>query len=191
LIYPPQNSIQKQKIKTAISLLFFFFLVLLLSAQPRTARVRQYEKIEVDSQMVEVPEDTTKYSDYKPDKKFAIYFGLLQGGGSLVGVDVEYLFADHFGIQAGVGLVGFGFAFNYHFKKDIKSSGISLIYWHQGIGDTFAQSVAGVTYVFRGRRWFTFQAGLGIPLETGPGLPADYVVPQLMLMYSIGGYIAF
>ena len=39
------------------------------------------------------------------------------------------------------------------------------------------------------KKWFTFQIGLGVPLQTGNGAPKDYIPPPVMLLYSIGGYI--
>ena len=75
------------------------------------------------------------------EKRHSITIGLLQGGGSLVGADFEFLLTDHFGFQIGAGLVGFGGGLNYHFKPSIRSSFISLQYWNQGIGEYFAQNV--------------------------------------------------
>ena len=125
------------------------------------------------------------------EKHKSITIGFLQGGGSLVGADLELLVANHFGFQIGVGLVGFGGGLNYHFKPSIRSSFISLQYWNQGIGDSFTQNVIGPNFVYRGKRWFTAQIGAGIPLGKGPALPDDYEQPSVMLMYSIGAYIPF
>jgi hypothetical protein len=43
--------------------------------------------------------------------------------------------------------------------------------------------------VFRGKRWFTFQIGIGKTLEEGPAMPDDFEQPDVMLLYSIGFYI--
>ena len=127
----------------------------------------------------------------QPEKRNSITIGILQGGGSLIGVDIEFLLTNRFGIQIGAGLVGFGGGLNYHFKPSIRSSFISLQYWNQGIGDSFAQNAIGPNFVYRGKKWFTAQIGLGVPLEKGPAMPDDFVQPPVMLMYSIGAYIPF
>ena len=125
------------------------------------------------------------------EKRNSITIGILQGGGSLIGADMEFLLTDRFGFQIGAGLVGFGGGLNYHFKPSIRSSFISLQYLNQGIGDSFAQNVIGPNFVYRGKKWFTAQIGLGVPLEKGPAMPDDFVQPPVMLMYSIGAYIPF
>jgi len=125
------------------------------------------------------------------EKRNSITIGILQGGGSLIGADMEFLLTDRFGFQIGAGLVGFGGGLNYHFKPSIRSSFISLQYWNQGIGNSFAQNEIGPNFVYRGKKWFTAQIGLGVPLEKGPAMPDDFVQPPVMLMYSIGAYIPF
>lgn len=105
------------------------------------------------------------------EKISSITIGILQGGGSMVGADVEFLLTDRFGLQIGAGYVGFGGGLNYHFKPSIRSSFISLQYWNQGIGDSFSQNVIGPNFVYRGKKWFTAQIGLGVPLKKGPALP--------------------
>lgn len=116
--------------------------------------------------------------------------GFLQGGGSLIGIDLEVLATDKIGIQLGAGFVGYGGAINYHPKGGFRSSFFSLGYWHQGHKATFTQSLVGPTYVFRGKKWFTAQLGLGFQLKEGPGaknLDPDVLTP-VQLLYSIGGY---
>jgi len=71
------------------------------------------------------------------EKRKSITIGILQGGGSLVGFDLEFLLTDRFGFQVGAGFVGYGAGLNYHFKPSIRSSFISLQYWNQGIGRSF------------------------------------------------------
>ena len=63
---------------------------------------------------------------------------ILQGGSFLICTDLEFLLTDMFGSQICTGLVGFRGGLNEHFKPLIKSSFISLQYWKQGIGDSFA-----------------------------------------------------
>lgn len=125
------------------------------------------------------------------EKRNCITIGFLQGGGSLIGADFEFLLTDRFGIQLGAGIVGFGGGINYHLKPSIRSSFISLQYWNQGVGDAFTQNIIGPSFVYRGKRWLTGQIGLGAPLSKGPALPKDYKQSTVMLLYSIGGYIPF
>lgn len=122
------------------------------------------------------------------DSRASITIGILQGGGSLVGADLEFLATDRLGIQLGAGLVGYGGGINYHLKPTIRSSYFSFLYIHQGTGDSFVQSVAGPNFVFRGKRWFTIQIGAGIRIEEGPALPAKLKDTSFMLMYAIGAY---
>lgn len=122
-------------------------------------------------------------------KRNAITLGILQGGGSMVGADFEFLVSNQVGIQIGAGIVGFGGGINYHLQPSIRSSFISLQYWNQGIGDSFTQNVIGPNFVYRGKKWFTCQLGFGAPLKRGPALPASFEQPVIMLMYSIGAYI--
>lgn len=125
------------------------------------------------------------------EKRNSITIGVLQGGGSLIGADFEFLLTDHLGLQLGAGFIGFGAGLNYHFEPSIRSSFISFQYWNQGIGDSFTQNAVGPNFVYRGKKWFTFQIGLGIPLERGPAMPEDFEQPGVMLTYSIGAYIPF
>lgn len=127
----------------------------------------------------------------KPEKRKCITLGILQGGGSMVGADLEFLLTNRFGFQVGAGFVGFGGGLNYHFKPSVRSSFISLQYINQGVGKSFAQNAVGPTYVFRGKKWLTFQLGFVFPLQVGPAMPDDYEQPPVMLMYSIGAYIPF
>jgi hypothetical protein len=114
--------------------------------------------------------------------------GLLQGGGSLIGFDAEVLLTRFVGIQAGAGFVGFGAGINFHLKPDVRSSFISIQYWHQGIEKSFAQSLAGPSFVFRARKIFTAQIGLGFLLEKGPAWPSSKTQTDVMLTYSVGVY---
>lgn len=131
--------------------------------------------------------DSTKKA---PSERAALTLGVLNGGGSLVGLDLEVLLSKTFGIQAGVGIRGYGAGINFHLKPTIRSSFVSLQYWHQGLGDTYAQSLVGPNFVYRGKKWFTCQLGLGYFLEKGPGFPIRDT-PKVLLMYSIGIYGPF
>lgn len=95
----------------------------------------------------------------------AISVGILNGGGSLIDADFEFLVTNKLGFQLGAGLIGFGGGINYHFKPSIRSSFLSLQYWNQGIGGNFAQNLIGPNFVYRGQKWFTFQLGLGYVID--------------------------
>lgn len=122
------------------------------------------------------------------DSKFAVTVGVLNGGGSLVGADFELMAGPRVGLQIGAGLVGLGAGINYHLKPGIRSSMLSLQYWHQGVGDSYTQSLIGPSYVYRAKKLLTAQIGFGFALEEGPNWPADKDQPPAMLMYSIGIY---
>lgn len=128
-----------------------------------------------------------KYSDNKQHRS-AITFGFLQGGGALFGCDYELFLPDYVGLQIGGGLFAFGGGINIHFKPDLRSSFLSIQYWHQGFGDNFTQSLIGPSIVFRGKKWFTFQIGVGMLQESGPARPTGLSGTSTMLTYSIGIY---
>ena len=138
----------------------------------------------------EEQEEEARIEARSRSERIAITIGFLQGGGSLVGGDLELMATDRLGLQIGAGFVGYGFSLNYHLKPTPRSSAISLAYWHQGIGDSFAQSVVGPTFVFRAKRLFTAQLGLGYRLDYGPAMDPDFLDTPVLLMYSIGLYIA-
>lgn len=117
-----------------------------------------------------------------------VSIGFLQGGGSLAGFDVEIFTGNLLGIQVGAGYIGFGAGLNFHLKPDVRSSFISLQYWHQGIADSFTQSLIGPSFVFRAKKVFTAQLGFGFLLEEGPAWPESMPHPPVMLTYSVGFY---
>lgn len=128
--------------------------------------------------------DSSNFENYKG----AVTIGVLQGGGSLIGLDIEKLLIKNVGLQLGLGMIGFGGGINFHFKPAIKSPFITIGYWHQGIGKSFTQDIIGMTYVYRAKKWFTFQIGGGFPLSKGPAYPESIEQPPFMLLYSIGAY---
>jgi len=131
-------------------------------------------------------------SQITEEPRTAITIGILNGGGSLVGADFEVMATKRIGIQAGAGYMGFGAGLNYHLKPSIRSSMISLQYWHQGFGDLYTQSVVGPSFVLRAKKIFTAQLGLGFAIEEGPAWPEDKMdQPPVMLLYSIGIYLPF
>ena len=125
------------------------------------------------------------------EEKVCVTVGILQGGGSLIGADLEFMPTKYVGFQVGAGFVGAGAALNIHLKPTIRSSFFSLAYWHQGFGETHAQSLVGSTFVYRSKKWFTAQLGLGVPTSKGPAWPSDMDQSPVMLMYSIGAYFPF
>lgn len=126
----------------------------------------------------------------EPIERKAFTVGILNGGGSLIGFDLEILFTKRVGIQAGVGVLGYGAGINYHLKPSIRSSFISLQYWHQGMNESFTQDLIGPSFVYRGKYWITGQLGLGVPLSKGAAFPEDKEQPPIMLTYSIGLYFS-
>jgi hypothetical protein len=122
------------------------------------------------------------------EKTTSVTIGILNGGGGLIGLDLEYLLNNKIGLQFGMGLFSYGAGLNVHLKPSIRSSFISFQYYHQGFFQNYYQSFVGPSFVYRGKRWLTFQIGLGVPLEKGPAFPKDRVQSPIMLLYSIGAY---
>jgi hypothetical protein len=123
------------------------------------------------------------------ESQAAITAGILQGGGSLIGADLEFMPTRSIGLQVGAGFVGYGAGVNFHFKPGVRSSFLSLQYWHQGMTDSNYQSVVGPTFVYRAPKWFTAQIGAGYLLS---GAGATYsntrAATPVILLYSIGAY---
>jgi hypothetical protein len=71
------------------------------------------------------PTDNNKNFE-SAEKKNSLTFGILEGGGGLLGIDYEALLSQQVGIQIGAGFVSFGAGLNYHFKPGIRSSYLSL-----------------------------------------------------------------
>ena len=131
-----------------------------------------------------------------PRVDHAVTVGILQGGGSLIGIDYEHLVGENIGIQIGAGLVGFGAAVNYHFLPTASSSALSFVFWNQGTsGDKLSQRIVGVTYLYRSETGgLTAQIGLGSVITRGK-IMDDYYrnkgianPPAVILLYSIGWY---
>lgn len=128
----------------------------------------------------------TKARKADSEKRAAVTMGFLQGGGSLIGADIEFLLTDRMGFQIGGGFIGFGGGLNLHFKPSTVSSFMSLQIWNQGIGDKFAQRVLSLNYVFRAKKILQCQIGLGRILETGRSY--DGGDSDIILTYAIGLY---
>lgn len=125
------------------------------------------------------------------EKNAVITIGFLQGGGGLVGFDFDKSVYKNLSVQFGLGLFSYGGGINYHFKPTVRSSFISFQYWNQGMGSSFVQNVVGPSYVFRAKKYFTFQIGYGWTLSRGPAYPWGKVQPPQLLLYSIGFYLPF
>jgi hypothetical protein len=121
----------------------------------------------------------------------AVTVGFLEGGGSLIGVDGEFLYSKIAGVQLGVGFKGFGAGLTLHFRPTIRSSFFSLQYWHQGFKNSYTQSVLGPSIVLRAKKLFTAQIGVGFALGKGPAWPENKTQPHTMLTYAIGLYFPF
>ena len=125
----------------------------------------------------------------------ATTLGVLQGGGALIGLDVERMINDRWSVQIGAGMVSLGAGLNYHLKPQINSNFISIQVWNQGLfGESLAQRLVGVSYVFRGAEsGFTGQLGLAYVLERSArvtqllgDMAGEGNVPSVALIYSIG-----
>jgi hypothetical protein len=146
----------------------------------------------LSQESIQTPEEQKSIERYD----HAITVGVLQGGGSLVGVDFEQMVGDKIGVQVGAGFIGFGAGVNYHFQPTSASSGISIQFWNQGTsGDKLSQRVVGVTYLYRSETGgFTAQIGLGSVVTRGK-IMDDYYKNKgvsnpsaIILLYSIGWY---
>lgn len=84
---------------------------------------------------------SAQFTQYTESESFsAISVGFLNGGGGLVGLDLEIMMNDRLGIQFGAGLVSYGAALNFHLKPGIRTSFLSIQYLNQGTGDSFTQN---------------------------------------------------
>lgn len=120
------------------------------------------------------------------DRNAAITIGFLNGGGSLIGFDMEILFSKRFGLQLGGGIIGYGAGLNLHFLPRINSSFISIQYLNQGTGRGFVQSVIGPSLGFRAKKILSLNIGFGYVLEKGPAYPKNLEFSPVILTYSIG-----
>ena len=132
------------------------------------------------------------------DRRFALSIGLLKGGGSLAGVDFEWMPIDHLGVSVGGGYLGISAGVNYHFEPGIDSSYVGLFWWDQNVGNAALEQMS--TGVLVGGRFFKFlslELGLGYVLRRGPGITANLKAltgtepPPVMLVYNIGVYFTF
>lgn len=137
----------------------------------------------------------TQPNEIPHKNRFTATFGILQGSGSLLGLDAEAILFKGIGIQLGAGIIGGGGALTFHLKDDAQSSYFTLSCWNQGIGYSYKQSIIGSTFVYRGKKWFTFQVGAGVKSDSNKSFNRDlllgYVIPKIAPMCSIGIYHVF
>lgn len=62
------------------------------------------------------------FQSYANEPKSSITVGILEGGGSLVGFDIEMMYSKSASLQLGACLVGFGAGLNMHLKPTIRST---------------------------------------------------------------------
>lgn len=110
------------------------------------------------------------------------------GGATIAGLELEAA-VWRIGIMGGVGVFGYCYGVNLHLTPDPLSSYVSCLYWQNGIYDYARQSVAGIAYNYRGKRWLSMQLGLGKILDKGPEF--TYFNDNFMLLYSLGAYVPF
>lgn len=128
------------------------------------------------------------------EERASVNVGLLMGGGSLIGADLEFLPGKRVGFQFGAGISSLGFGITYHFKPYINSQFVSVQYWHQGFDNNHYASYLGPMYVFRAKKIFQFGIGLGSILSKGPRWETHYAgkeEPPMILLYNIGLYFPF
>jgi hypothetical protein len=122
-----------------------------------------------------------------------VTFGVLEGGGGIVGADIELALIKSLGVQGGIGWSGKSLTWdcglNIHFKPTIKSSFVSLQYSRVGYYDFHLYSCAGPVFVFRGKRWFTAQVGVARFIEKGPYWGPGGT-PEFVLNFAVGAYFA-
>jgi hypothetical protein len=136
--------------------------------------------------------------------------GLMYGGGSIFGFEIENKITDRLSIQHGYGYsvsnkyykqdigmlhlgvdyISFGGGLNYHLKPTLRSSYISVQYWTQGVINEFLQGLTGPVFVYRSNKLFTAQVGLGYVITKKPILEYQYIKAPFMLTYAIGFYLA-
>ncbi|MDR2906626.1 MAG: hypothetical protein LBU91_01380 [Bacteroidales bacterium] len=128
-------------------------------------------------------------SSMENQKRTSINVGVLMGGGSLLGTDLEFLLAQRVGLQVGAGISSVGAGLNIHLKPQINSSFVSVAYWHQGFSDNHYASYLGPMFVYRAKKIFQAGIGLGAVTSKGPKWNPDGKSDvNAILLYSIGVY---
>ena len=129
----------------------------------------------------------------EPKKHAAISFGFAQGGGGLIGADLEFLIGGRFGLQLGAGFPTIGAGLNYHLKPEINSPFVSVQYFQIGFGDFKVASLVGPMYVYRARRLLQVGVGWGAVVSKGPKWEDAMKNPDvaMLLQISVGLFFPF
>ena len=136
--------------------------------------------------------EETNSIDLQKSKKAAVDFGVMMGGGSLIGVDLEALLVQRFGIQVGAGINSYGLGLNYHLKDKINSSFVSFVYWQQGFGDNHYASYVGPFFTWRLNKILQAGVGYGVVVKKGPAIyDTKYNDMTGSLLFNIGIYFPF
>lgn len=165
------------KVDTVRILYSYFFDKVLVNAE---IAVSDVEKIDIG-----VKELTQKLRR----EEGAFTFGILQGGGGIVGIEIESLISKYVGVHIGAGVVSFGGGLDVHFKPTAQSSYVSLQYWHQGFKEDFVQSLLGPSFVWRSKFGLTAQIGIGFTVDRSRLGIATVGDNFGMLTYAIGYYV--
>jgi hypothetical protein len=143
-----------------------------------------------DEKVVEEGVAATQDQENKPVKNTAINVGLMMGGGSLIGADLEFVIPNtSFGFQFGAGISSFGAGINYHLKKCANSPFVSIQYYHQGFGDNYYASWLGPMFIWRHKKLWQAGIGVGSLLEKGPQwtkLSEDQQKTSASLLFNLG-----
>jgi hypothetical protein len=143
------------------------------------------------------------------DLKICFTTGFMYGGGAIFGYEIERKLYNRISFQHGHGyststkqdnfnlgllhlgssFISFGFGLNYHLKYSLRSSYISLQYWRQGAIYALSQSTVGPVFVYRGKKWFTAQIGLGYVFSKSKDIEFNYNKSPFKLTYAIGFYL--
>lgn len=132
------------------------------------------------------PNDTLEKKETIHLHKYTISSGFMHGGGAIIGTDLEYLFNNRFGAQVGLGFHAVGMGLNYHIASGPNTSFFTIQYRNE---ISNSQQSIGPAFVFRAKRLFTAQAGVGVLLGNN-----DYSKPissYTIITYAIGLYTTF
>ena len=124
----------------------------------------------------------------KHEKGIFATVGHHYAGATVAGLELEFAIS-RIGVFGGAGVYGLGGGVNIHVKPDPLSSYVSCLFWKNGIGDTYRQSVVGASYNYRGTRWLSMQIGLGKIVDRGSEF--NNFSNDFLLLYSIGAFVPF
>ncbi|MFY0598062.1 MAG: hypothetical protein JXR03_00225 [Cyclobacteriaceae bacterium] len=126
-----------------------------------------------------------------PNPSMAVTMGLFQGGGSIVGADIDLLLGKRFGIQAGGGYLGLGGGFLYHVGKPYKinTSAFAFTAWQFGAGSKFSGAYAGPSFIFRAFNFLSIQGGGGIRIARNNETYSRPKATPYSLRFAIGFFL--